>query len=116
MPSYFQSRVSGAGQLDELFAQLPKAIGDEVLRKTAKSALVPVEDAAKNYLLAHIRTGNLLNSIEISTQLKGSQKEFQDKRKGDVAVYVGASSPRGNAAHLVEFGTAPRYQKNGKYV
>ena len=121
MPSerqYFQVSVSGAKELGKLLNELPKSLSDQVLRETGKKALQPVVDDAKT-IVARQSLGpsaKLLNSLEISTVLKVTQRSYSPKKRGDVFVYVGASSPKGNVAHLVEFGTGPRYHKDGSYA
>lgn len=120
MPServYFQTSVYGAKELGEVLDALPKSLSDSVLRQTGKKALQPVVDEAKTIVARQSlgTTADLLNSIEVSTVLKPSQKKANQKT-GDVVVYAGASSPKGNVAHLVEFGTGPRYHKDGSYA
>jgi HK97 gp10 family phage protein len=115
---YFIAGVSGAKELGQLFDELPKSLSDSVLRETGKKALQPVADEAKTLIARQSlgATAKVLNSIQISTVLKASQKAGEKRKPGDVVVYVGASSPKGNVAHLVEFGTGPRYHKDGSYA
>jgi HK97 gp10 family phage protein len=117
MASYkglFAVTISGHKELMEAFEELPKSVGDQVLRAAARKALKPVETSAKSYVPKD--EGRLERSIGISTQLSKRQKRLNPK-KGDVVVYVGPRYKAGAHGHLVEFGTGPRFQKaTGKYV
>lgn len=106
-------QIDGDKELAEFFQELPKSITDQVLRTTAKKALQPVADYAKATVLRH--DGDLAESIAVSTRLSPRQRRLYAKR-GDVAAHAGPTNPHGAHGHLVEFGTASRYHKSGKYV
>lgn len=114
----FMVSVSGQKDLSEVFEGLPKSLTDSVLRETAKKALKPVAEMAQS--LAPVGdTGNLRDSIIVSTQLTKRQRRAFPHRKGEVHVYAGPSyklGAGGRHGHLVEFGTGPRYNKSGKYL
>lgn len=111
---YFAFRVSGDKELAEAFEQLPKAVGNQVLRTAARKALKPVEDVAKS--MVETDEGELRDSITISTRLSNRQRRMFGRR-GDVVVHAGPSHPKGAHGVLVEFGSGPRYQKStGRYV
>ncbi|WP_137387969.1 HK97-gp10 family putative phage morphogenesis protein [Rhodoligotrophos defluvii] len=112
--SSFTFKLEGAKELDRALAELPKAYAKSALRDMLKKAAKPVADAAR----ARAPEGpnrKLRGSIRVSTRLKESQRRGRVKR-GAVEIFIGATYPPGNNAHLVEFGTGPRYHKNGKYV
>ena len=112
-PSYGQafSFHVDFSELEWMLDQLPKAMSKTVLKNALKKAAKPVQAAA--ILNAPIGpTGNLKEGIIISTELKGHKV----RAKKSVIVFVGADAVTAPHAHLVEFGTAPRYQENGKYV
>lgn len=104
----FSFELQGVKELDRMLHDLPRAMGKTVLRNALKKAAQPVEDAA---ILGVPRdTGNLQEHINISTTIKRSQGA--SRTPGQVDVYVGSSSPH---AHLVEFGTGPRYTTGGGF-
>jgi HK97 gp10 family phage protein len=94
--------VIGAKELEQALKQLPKATAKGVLRRALSNAAKPTAQAAES-LAPRGATGNLQASIEISTRLKKSQKH--GKRTG-VELFIGATTPQGAHAHLLEFGTA----------
>jgi HK97 gp10 family phage protein len=97
--------VLGAKHLDNALKQLPKATAKGVLRRALLKSAKPAEAAALA-LVPVGKTGNLQDSIEISTQLKKSQQKGRTK-PGAVEVFIGASTTGGKKgfhAHLIEFG------------
>lgn len=127
--------VEGLKALDEALGQLPQSIGRAVMRRTLQAAGDPIADAART--MAKERTGQLRESIAVSTKVKNSvgmaefaaakraglgdgaaRSALRDARRaakaaGEVSymeMFVGPST-RAPHAHLVEFGTvnmAPR--------
>jgi HK97 gp10 family phage protein len=101
----------GFKELEEALAQLPKATGKAVLRRALIKAAKPVEVEAQS-LAPRGPTGNLKDSITISTRLKKSQR--RGPKPTGVEIYIGAASGKGKKgwhAGFVEFGTrktAPR--------
>lgn len=111
---YFSFQLSGQKELAEAFEELPKSVGNAVLRTTITKALRPVRDDAKNFVRRDEH--DLAESIVISTRLNKRQRRIYGKH-GDVVVYAGPSHPKGAHGHLLEFGTGPRYHKTtGRYV
>lgn len=99
----FAFRLHGLKELDRALAELPKAVGKNVLRKIARKALGPVaRDAKANAPRAE---GELAKSIRIGTTLTGRQRRWR-RRHGAVEMFVGPSWPTGAHGHLQEFGTA----------
>lgn len=113
MAQYFKFNVQGEKELSMMFAQLPKALGDQVLRNTARKAVKPVEQMAESLVAKD--ESELAQSITTSTRLSKRQKHLFG-RKGDVVVHVGPSHPKGAHGHLVEFGSGPRFHESGRYV
>lgn len=93
--------IIGVKELERALSDLPKATGKGVLRRALKNAAGPIQQAAQSAAPVGA-TGNLRESISIETKLKPSQR--QGKRE-PVELFIGATSPTGNHAHLVEFGT-----------
>jgi HK97 gp10 family phage protein len=98
-------------ELEWMLDQLPKAISKTVLKNALKKAAEPIRAAAEANAPVG-PTGNLKRGMIISTELKSHKV----RAKKSVLVFVGADAVIAPHAHLVEFGTAPRYQENGKYV
>lgn len=99
-------RIDGLKELDDALAQLPKATGKAVLRRTAIRALAPVIAAAKG--LVPVDDGDLRDSLKITTKLSKRQQRLNARAvaegKASVQLFAGpAALPH---AHLVEFGTA----------
>ncbi len=105
--------LRGAAELDRALQDLAKTTAKRTARKAMGTSLEPVEAAAK--ALAPVGpTGNLRDSVTISHKLKPSQAAGAPREgKHVLHMYVGASAPH---AHLVEFGTGPRFHKSGKFV
>lgn len=112
-------RVEGFRELEAALLALPRSTSRSVVRRGLKAALAPVEAAAR--AAAPRDRGQLADSIAISTKLTKSQaKEARalfargSLSRNAMIMHVGASGlPH---AHLMEFGTGPRYHKSGKYV
>lgn len=98
-------RIDGLKDLDAALAQLPKATGKNVLRRTGVLALAPVVAAAKRNV--PVDDGDLRDSLRVTTKLSKRQQRINAKAvaegKSSVQLYAGAAAlPH---AHLVEFGT-----------
>lgn len=106
----FTFQIEGFKELDDMLKQLPKAMGKTVLRNALKKAAIPIRDAAKENVPIG-PTGNLKDSIGISTRLKKSQRRGRIRSKDRVEVFVGSSAPH---AHLIEFGTVERFRKGAR--
>jgi len=99
----FSFQLTGLKELMDALEQLPTiAMKKGVIRNALKEAAKPIEEAAKSSV--PVVTGNLRDSIGISTSLKPSQRKGRFDRSS-VTVYIGSSAPH---AHLVEFGTVER--------
>lgn len=111
-------KVEGLKELDEALKDLPQATGKNVMRRAAEKALAPVIAAAKTFV--PVDHGDLKRSLKVSRKLSKRQaalmrQEYRTEGKAAVSVFAGPSAlPH---AHLIEFGTKPRYQKStGKFV
>jgi HK97 gp10 family phage protein len=103
MGRYLQVKVRGFAELDTALAELPKALRRNVVRQAAVKALTPVRDLAR--ALVPLRTGALLESIQVSTRLTRRQRRGRAERAYTVEAYVGSGGKGARHAHLVEFGT-----------
>lgn len=93
--------VFGGKELEAALKQLPNATGKGVLRRAIKKASEPTVVAAEA-LAPRGPTGNLKASITVNTKLKKSQRTG---RPEGVELFIGAETPKGQHAHLLEFGT-----------
>lgn len=122
-------KVEGLKELDVALGFLPKSIGKSVLKRTLVKAAEPIKDAARAY--APHDTGNLQNSIEVSSRIKNTvgKAEYAAAMRGGLGIgaarqalrdarrmagpasfaemYVGPARGKGviRYAHLQEFGT-----------
>lgn len=105
--------LKGAAQIEAALKEMAKSTAVRTARQAMRNSLAPVESAAKA-LAPKGATGNLQASVTISHRLTPSQAAGAPREGKEVQhMYVGASAPH---AHLVEFGTGPRFHKSGKYV
>lgn len=93
--------IDGLKELDEALAELPRATGKNVAKRTLIKAAQPIADEWER--LAPVRKGTYKRSISISQKLSRRQRSMH-KKESTVEVFVGAGSlPQ---AHMSEFGTA----------
>lgn len=102
----------------ELAQQLEALGSDKDVRKAMRDALRKSAEPMASYarsIAPKGATGNLAKSISIGSQLSSRQRRGRRRpTKDEAEIFVGSSDRK---AHLVEFGTAPRYQKkSGKFV
>ena len=100
----------GFKEMDALLQAIPRQLAGQGVASGMRRALQPVAAAARSYA-----PGSLSERIRIAPTIKAGQQaqSLEKPGKGKRVMYVGATAPH---AHLVEFGTGPRYQKSGKYV
>jgi HK97 gp10 family phage protein len=114
--SSFSFELTGMKELLNLLDQLPTvAMQKGVVRNALKKAGTPIAEMAKDLApdSGEQHKQKLKESIKVSTSIKASQKRGRISDRSSVTVYVGSSAPH---AHLVEFGTGPRTQKNGRFT
>ncbi|WP_457812908.1 HK97-gp10 family putative phage morphogenesis protein [Sinorhizobium meliloti] len=102
--------IEGLKQLDQALAELPKATGKAVLRRTLIKAGEPLADDMRAKSPDDPQTGgnDLRSSIGVGTKLSKRQAKLHRKAfkndKASAEVFVGAGPvPH---AHLQEFGTS----------
>lgn len=111
--SLFQFSLNGFEELENAFAQLPKAVERQVLREALIKSAVPIAIAAVRFAPKGKGSGpHLKDSIGVSTKLSRRQRRRYGKSRYEAEVFVGSRDPK---AHLIEFGTGPRYTKKGAY-
>lgn len=103
-------KVEGFKELDSLLQAMPRRLASQAVTSGMRRALQPVATAARAYA-----PGSLSTRIRISPTVKAGQmlQALEKPGPGRKVMFVGSGAPH---AHLVEFGTAPRFQKNGRYT
>jgi HK97 gp10 family phage protein len=118
--------TSGFRDLDRALAELPKATGKNVLKRTLMKAAEPIADKARE--LVPVDRGDLKASISVSARIKNkvgnaefsaamraglgkaaavqAMRDARREASGSFAeMFVGPAVPKGFYGHLVEFGT-----------
>jgi HK97 gp10 family phage protein len=108
-------KLHGAKELEAALRQLPKRIGRAAIRRALMKAAQPIVNDAKGRAAA-TKPGLGEKGISISATMSRRQKRGRRKDKNAVEIFIGAHSAGRGLAHLIEFGTGPRYQKNGRYT
>ena len=99
--------------MERALAQLPRGTAKGVARRVVKKVLKPVRDTADSYSEAF----NIAVTSKLSPRQAGMARG--DRGRSLVTMYVGAVSQDGShapQAHLIEFGTGPRFHRSGKFV
>lgn len=78
--------VEGLKELDQALKELPKAVAQDVLRKTVMEAAQPIARAGEAY--APKLTGNLAQSYTVGSRLTRRQQRFH-RKQSPVEVFVG---------------------------
>lgn len=113
-------KISGIEEVNAALAELPQQVSKATVKKALVEAGEPMAEIARGH--AARRTGKLARAIGVFKTTAKSQKQSRVKVTKDVAdAYVGVGYRRGSAgyaphAHLVEYGTGPRFQKSGRFV
>ncbi len=103
-------KISGFREIDALLQSIPRQLAGQGVAAGLRRALQPVAAAARSYA-----PGSLDTRIRVAPTIKAGQmaQSLEKAGKGRRVMYVGSTAPH---AHLVEFGTGPRYQKSGRYT
>lgn len=99
--------VSGFREIERALLDLPRGTAKGVARRAMKKELAPVKDAAESYW------PGATDAFRISSAIKRSQRPAIRESRSVTNMFVGSFEPH---AHLLEFGTGPRYQKNGRFT
>ena len=102
-------KVEGLREIDNALAALPKATSKAVVRRALAKELQPVADMANG-----LWPGADDSAFAVSSKLKRGQPELELGANA-VRVFVGSTKSAPHA-HLLEWGTEPRYHKSGKYT
>jgi HK97 gp10 family phage protein len=101
--------AKGFREIDDALAALPRVTSKAVARRGLKKALQPVTDLANAYW-----PGATDDAFAVSNRLQPGQAAPQ-MGGAPVIMYVGSTKAAPHA-HLLEWGTEPRFHKSGKYV
>lgn len=102
-------KVEGFLELDKVLSQLPAATAKGVVRRALKKELEPVADMANAFW-----PGADDKAFGISTKVKRGQRG-PSLGRNVVNMFVGSTKAAPHA-HLLEWGTEPRFHESGKYV
>lgn len=102
-------RLTGHKEIDQVLKGLPLQMNHRVLQAAHAKAVKPTVESAK-LLAPEGPTGNLVDSIGVvKTSIRNSSE------LGQIQAGPRRGRYKGNAAHLVEYGTKARYNKRGAY-
>lgn len=112
-------KIEGLRELEKALMELKTTTAKGVARRAMKKSLAPFRDRAaamapRGTEPLEGRDERLADSLAITTRLSRSQRRGLKLDRDTVYMFAGPSGQR--HAHLVEFGTGPRFQKNGRYV
>ena len=102
-------KITGFRDIEKALAKLPRGTAKGLARRAMKKELKPVKD------MADVFWPGSGTAFRISSAIKGRQRADSHAQHGPsiTNMFVGSFERQ---AHLIEFGTGPRYQKSGKYV
>lgn len=105
-------KVTGGRELERKLAQLPQGTAKGVARRAMKKELAPVADMANA-----LWPGSADDVFRVTSALARSQPRPKMGRS-ILNMFVGAPGGRFGTpeAHLLEFGTGPRFHKKGRYT
>lgn len=107
-------KVEGLRDIEKALAELPQGTSKGVARRAMRKELKPVADMANAFW-----PGEDANVFRITSRLSKRQRsDSQASRdKSAINLFVGApGGAEGNPhAHLVEFGTGPRFTRKGAF-
>lgn len=107
-------KVTGFRELEKALARIPAGTAKGVARRAMKKELAPVAATANA-----LWPGATDDVFQITSRLKRGQRPAVREARNVTNLYVGANSSRYGGsphAHLIEFGTGPRFQKNGRFT
>lgn len=107
------AEVFGFRDLEAAMADLTKAAGRGVMTRALRNAAQPL----KADIVTFAPFNGIKESVAVSTKLDPREKRLsRGQQKSTSMVFVGPSYDLGSGgrlAHLFEYGTGPRFRKNG---
>lgn len=111
-------RIEGMKELEKTLREMATSTARRTVKRAMETALEPVASAAKAMAPKSDGSGkHMADGIAVGSKL--TKRQAKEAKSGAVAqrhivqMYVG---PRASHSHLIEFGTGPRHQKNGRFV
>ena len=107
-------RFEGGRDLERALAELPSGTSKGVARRVLKKSLAPVASAANAFWPGASDDVFRITSRVVRSQLGDSAKS---RKRSVIDMFVGAPGGRDGTphAHLIEFGTGPRFTKSGAF-
>jgi hypothetical protein len=102
-------KLVGVKEIDAVLRGLPAQLNHKVLQSAHQKAVKPTVDAAK-LLAPEGPSGKLIDSIGVIKTNFSKATEL-----GEIQAGPRRGRYKGNAGHLVEYGTKARYNKRGAY-
>jgi len=104
-------KVEGFRDIEKALAELPRGTSKGVARRAMKKELAPIAVMANAFW-----PGSRDDVFRVTSRLERGRRKPRAGRSV-VFMFVGANYGAGGAphAHLLEFGTGPRYTKNGAF-
>ena len=108
-------KMDGFRDIERALADLPRGTSAGVSRRAMKKELAPVAATANS-----LWPGQKSDVFRITSKLARGQRRDSaaDRSRTALNMFVGAPGGKNGTptAHLVEFGTGPRSQKNGRFT
>ncbi len=106
-------KVIGLREIEKALAELPSGTAKGVARRAMKKELQPIALMANGFW-----PGSGDDVFRITSRLSPRQRPAIREARSVTNMFVGADyGPAGAPhAHLLEFGTGPRFQRNGRFT
>lgn len=108
-------KMDGFRELEKALAELPAGTSKGIARRAMKKELKPVLDMANG-----LWPGSSGDVFRITSRISRSQisDSLAPRDRSALNMFVGAPGGATGTpeAHLIEFGTGPRFQKNGRFT
>lgn len=108
-------KVQGFREIEKALAELPRGTAKGVSRRAMKKELAPIASTANALWPSKTRAAPFIITSRVDRgQLRDSHMIFG---RSKLNMFVGVPGGKKGAphAHLIEFGTGPRYTKNGAF-
>lgn len=104
-------KVEGFREIEKALAALPQGTAKGVARRAMKKELEPVASMANAFW-----PGADDAVFRVTSRIARSQMGDSSMTRGKSVLNMFVGSSNTPEAHLLEFGTGPRYQKNGRFT
>jgi len=99
-------RFEGGRDIERALAELPRGTAKGTSRRAMKKELKPIKDTAEMFW------PGANDGFRVTSALIPTQRPAVRESRSVTNMFVGSFEPH---AHLLEFGTGPRYTKNGAF-